>query len=64
MAAIAQFFAGDPDVPALIAALAPQYLGGTGRPGCGDCRTSIPAFRSLSHCEPGNEFRIDRPAVR
>jgi DNA-directed RNA polymerase specialized sigma24 family protein len=31
LAAIAQFFAGDPDVLALIAGLARQYLGGNGR---------------------------------
>ena len=32
LARIAQFFAGDPDVLALIAGLARQYLGGAGRP--------------------------------
>ena len=32
LAAIAQFFAGDPDVLALIGALARQYLGGSDDP--------------------------------
>jgi hypothetical protein len=32
LAAITQFFAGDPDVLALIAALAQEHLGGTGKP--------------------------------
>jgi hypothetical protein len=35
LAAITQFFAGDPDVLALIAALAQEHLGGTGKPAPG-----------------------------